>query len=296
MNTGVLVELTAIITAKAPQLIAGKDALSAESLAQYWSASKCRQQRWARSLKQVLDTSQRKKPPAGELQDDLPGIAASGALLEEIFASEVLTRVFAAIATLHDRRRGTSDAEPVARSVFMGHLESRRRALTVLASGLPISSRVGPAINHYRRRAERWNDLFIGCLSSHGDVAEFAFDVETAAQFADDFRGQDRRESRIGWALIMTSLRAAARDFSSASGNHDLHRQIAAAVLGSFGHDAFDSLGLPRSLWAARLLHTADSAHGLVEQLFAADRPAPVPKHGFIVRRARYSPFDKPNR
>ncbi len=289
MTTGELVELAAIITAKAPLLIDGKEALSAESLAQYWSASKCRQQRWASSLKQMCEVKRRDDQPqvhAGEAQRAAPARPAIVSLLDEILASEVLTRVFSAVAVLHDRRCGISDAGPVARSVFMGHLESRRRALTLLASGLPLGSREGPAINHRRRRIERWNDLLIGCLRSQGDVDEFAFEPETAAQFTDDFHVQGWQAGGIGWALIMTSLRAAASHFSSTSGNHDLHRQIGAAVLGCFGHDAFDSLGLPRSLWAARLMHTADNAQGLVKRLFAADVPVAGPNPVFLVRRA----------
>lgn len=280
MTTGELLELAAIITAKAPLLI-GNGALSADALAQYWSASKCRQQRWAQSLKQTSEAAGRCAPKR----------LAIGSLLDEIFAGEVLTRVFAAIAVLHDRRHQTSDAEPIVRSVLMGHLESRRRALTLLAGGLPVSSHDGVEINRRRCRAERWNDLLIGCLQSQGDVIEFAVEPETAAEFADDFRDHGWHASGIAWTLVMASLRAEARDAPVTSGNHDLHQQIGAAVLGCFGHDSFDSLGLPRSLWTARLLHAADNAQGLVEQLFAVDRPAALPKTGFIVvdrhRRAR---------
>lgn len=288
MTTGELLELAAIITANAPFLIDGKDPLSTQSLSLYWSASKCRQQRWARSLKQAYEAAKRgyepsRTPPRCPSRED----AALCSLVDEVFASEVLARVFAAIVVLHERRRQTVDAEPIVRSVLTGHLESRRRALTLLASGLPTSTRHGPRINRRRRRVERFNDLFIGRLQSHGDVREFAFEPETADQFADDFGGHGRRAEGIAWALVRASLGAAAYTAAAGAGNDDLHQQIGAAVLGCFGHDAFDSLGLPSSLWAARLLHTADSAHGMVERFLKADQPLALPQPGFTRRPAR---------
>lgn len=293
MTVGELLELAGIITAHAPLLIDGKEPLSTQSLSLYWSASKCRQQRWARALKQAMETGQRGCDPprtsSRHPRRDRRADEATRDLIDEIFASEVLTRVFAAIVTLHERRRQTKDAEPIVRSVLLGHLESRRRALSLLASGLPVSTLSGPEINRRRRRAERWNDLFIGRLQTQGDVKEFAFEPETADQFAADFRDQGRRADGLGWTLLTASLRAASRGaFAICSGgNRDLHQQIGAAVLGCFGHDAFDALGLPRSLWAARMVHTADSAHGLVERFFAVGQPAAASKPGFIIRRAK---------
>lgn len=289
MTIGEVLELAAIITSHAPLLIDGQEPLPTQSLSLYWSASKCLQQRWARALKQALETSKRaddqaQTQPRRERRES----AATRALIDEIFAGEVLTRVFAAIVTSHERRRQTTDAEPIVRSVLTGHLESRRRALSLLASGLPIDTGDGPEINRRRRRAERWNDLFIGRLQAYGDVNEFAFEPETADQFANDFREQGRRADGLGWTLVTASLRAASRGmFAAGGGNRDLRQQIGAAVLGCFGPDAFDALGLPRTLWAARMVHTADSAQGLLERFFAVGESLATPKPGFIVGRAK---------
>ncbi|MGH7136989.1 MAG: hypothetical protein ACREHD_14710, partial [Pirellulales bacterium] len=167
--------------------------------------------------------------------------------------------------------------------------------------------------NRLRCRAERWNDMFIGCLSSTEDILErrrgadadggpdghdacqprtpiameFAFDADLAAEFFDDFHARSAESDRgIGWSVVMASLKAAARAGARGkSPSQDLNQQIGAAILGCFGGEAFDSLGLPRSLWAVRMLHSADSARGLIEQLFASDRPQPPPGRDFIIRR-----------
>jgi predicted nucleic acid-binding protein len=196
-------------------------------------------------------------------------------LLHEILASEVLTRVWSAVVALHDRRTGTADAEPVVRSVWLGHLEARRRALTILVRGPGVDSHEAVVLNHLRRRAERWNDMFIGHLAVHGEVSEFAFDAELADEFARDFRGRHAwQQGGVAWAIVMASLRAESHNaFPDNCPNRDLNDQIGAAILGCFGYDVFDSLGLPRSLWIARMLQTADSARGLIEEMVAAENP-----------------------
>ena len=278
MNLGELIELAAIVAARAPLLIESDRSLAPEAVARYWSASKCRQQRWAQALKQ-LSAAGGHEPDLSISSDDEPPVSRPSdidarLLLQEIFASEVLTRVWTAVVALHDRRRQTADAEPVVRSVLLGHLEARRRALTLLVRGPGVHSQEAVDLNRLRRRAERRNDMLMGYLLIHGDVSEFAFDAELAAEFARDFRGeQGWAAGGIAWTVVMASLRAESRAVLSATRpNQDLNDQIGAAILGCFGHDMFDSLGLPRSLWSARMLQTAESAQGLIEHMFAAER------------------------
>ena len=317
MTSGELIELAAFIAANAPLLIQSERGLPSDSIAQYWSAAKCRQQRWAQAVKQLSCTvsdAAVQKVNASRAAPARPRQTLDAfSLLQEIFESEVLTRVWTAVVALHDRQRKTSDAEPVARSVFMGQLEARRRALKLLMHGPGINAHDAVDLNRLRRRAERWNDMFIGYLSSIEDVLErrqgadtsgglnghdawqprarvameFAFDADLAAEFADDFHARPaERNCKTGWAIVMASLKSGARAAPSlTSPNQDLNQQIGAAILGCFAGDAFDSLGLPRSLWAVRVLHSADSARGLIEQLFAAERQPPPSGRGFIIRR-----------
>lgn len=317
MTSGELMELAAFIVSKAPLLLQSERSLSSDSIAQYWSAAKCRQQRWAQALKQLsytLNDRALQKANARQAASAKPPLTFDVfSVLQEIFESEVLTRVWTAVVALHDRRRQASDAEPVARSVLMGHLEARRRALTLLVHGPGVNAQDAVDLNRLRRRAERWNDMFIGYLSSIRDVlarrgnpdassgltrhdacvsfaslaVEFAFDADLAAEFADDFHsGSAERDRGVCWAIVMAALKASAPgDARRASPNQDLNQQIGAAILGCFGGEAFDSLGLPRSLWAVRMLHSADSVRGLIEEMFAAERQPPPSGRDFIIRR-----------
>ncbi|HVX10635.1 MAG TPA: hypothetical protein VHC22_05605 [Pirellulales bacterium] len=273
MHTGELIELAAIVTARAPLFFQSECGLAPEMVAQYWSASKCRQQRWAQALKRLADPASHEADASTDDANGPQPETDAYSTVAEILASEVLTRVWTAIVTLDDRRRKTADAEPVARSVLLGHLEARRRALTLLVRGPFVGLPAGDALNRLRRRSERWNDMLIGYLHVHGDVAEFAFDADVAGEFARDFRGeQGWRQGGVAWSIVFASLRAETRALSAAaSGNQALNDKIAAAIVGALGYDAFDSLGLPRSLWTTRMQSTADSARGWIEQLLSAD-------------------------
>ncbi len=273
MHTGELIELAAIVTARAPLFFHTEHGLPPEIVAQYWSASKCRQQRWGQILKRIADTGSHASDAATDDVNYPQSQAEAYSTVAEILASEVLTRVWTAIVALDERRRQTADAEPVARSVLLGHLETRRRALTLLVRGPFVGSPEGDALNRLRRRSERWNDMLIGYLHLYGDVAEFAFDPEIASEFARDFRGeQGWRQGGVAWSIVFASLRSETRSLLRGVGiNQALNDRIAAAILGGLGYDAFDSLGLPKSLWTTRMQSTADSARGWIEQLISAD-------------------------
>lgn len=267
MNVGELLELAAVVTARAPRLIHAAQDLPPEPLERYWSASKCRNERWAQSLKQFATAS----GDAG-VRSATEGLDACVVVLQEILSSEVLTRVWAAVLAAYDRRRGTADAEPVARNVLAGHLEARHRALTLLVEAR--NAQQANALNRLRRHAERWNDMLIGHLLLTEDVAEFAFDADLAREFADDFRGQAAwREKGMAWTVVAASLRGGFRgEIGSTCCTADLNAEIGAAILCTFGHDLLDSFELPASLWAARVFQTTETAQSMIDKLFAAER------------------------
>lgn len=248
-----LVELAAIVADHAPGLIEAGRRLPDEPLVEYWSASKCRLQRWANSLKQLstagsAERSADRTPEVNRpITADPPVETALKGVLEEILTSEALTRVWAATATAHDRRRAAGDVEPIVRSVYAGHLEARNRTLVLLARGPGVSPHDAVTLNRLRRQAERWTDLLLGRLLLHVDVAEFTFDADLAREFARDFRGQQSwQRGGQAWSLALSSLRASFRqETKTTTGNEAFNEQIASAVLACFGRELFDSAGLP---------------------------------------------------
>ncbi len=274
MHARHLVELAALVSAHGPVLVRGSQGISESGIERYWVASKSRLDRWGRSLKALCT------PPADAGWSSTPSQwRFARGVLEEIITGEVLTRVWTAVISAHDRHRGTDEAEPIARSVLIGHLEARHRVLTLLVGGPSIGAEEAVKLNRLRRRTERWTDLLIGYLAGLDDVSEFAVDPYRARDFAEDLRYQSRlKGGRFAWPLLLASLRAAFKQgLGPTSPNEDLNAQIAVSILSCFRSELFDSTGLFQSLWLKRLTYVSDDAQGMIEDLLAIDgagRPA----------------------
>jgi len=266
MHVRELAELAGLVTLRAPALLTRPAPLFAAGLQEYWSASRCRLERWLRVLKA------RHEP---EPHDSCPISAAClKSIIEEILVSEVLTRVWAAITAAWDGRQGSVDVGPAALSVQTGHLEARRRALLLIAHSKDLSDTAAVGLNRLRRTCERWTDLLLGQLLPYGDPAAFSFDIGRCRDFAEDLaQEKSTRLSDAAWKVTLASLKASFQDgLSQVSPNGDLNTRIAASVLACFPAELFDSLGNLQSLWVARLINTTDSASAMIDQLLAIER------------------------
>ena len=257
-----LVELAALAAAHGPVLIASGGRLSVSALEQYWASSKCRLDRWSRALRQFQTTGQEHGGSSPTDWTDLSGC------LEEILTSELLTRVWSAVLAGYDRQHGTNEAEPVARSILMGHLEARHRTLVLLVSGQGVATEAAVAMNRLRHRVERWTDLLLAHLEVHFSVSDFCFDTDRLRDFAEGVARQSRQAAgRQAWALTMTALRSAFRSGLATSPNQDLNERIGSAVMACFPPEMFDGTGVVRSLWEVRLTNATSDVQGMIADL-----------------------------
>lgn len=264
-----LLELAALAAQHADPLLACRQAMSVGALHQYWSASKARGNRWSRTLGSFSQAAagEHVRPAAWCYTRDV---------VQEILASETLTRVWGAILAAHDQRHGKDEAQPVARAVLLGHLEARQRATSLIltAAAVPVADAV--TLNRLRRRAERWTDLLIARVMQTHDVRSWAHDAERAADFCDELNfDQRRRGDELAWQLSLAAFRgawlSAARHDSP---NADLNGRLADAILGSLPNDCYDDLGLLRGAWLARLARASADTDGLIREYLALDTPA----------------------
>ena len=272
MHAYELVELAALISAQGPGLVVGVDRLSENGLEQYWTNSKIRLDRWCRALRSFATA-------AGDpkwRQHHWPHIRG---VMEEVISSEMLTRVWAAVLCAHDRRHKLSEAEPIARSVMLGHLEARHRVLTLLLNTPGLDVKAAFKLNQLQNLSHRWTDLLVGYLIPLGDLSEFAIDPARARDFAQDLRDEGMHPGRrIVWPLILTALRSCfPQDSSAETPNADLNFRIAAGILACFPGDLFDSTGQFQALWLLRLNNSAADAQIMLDELLGAS-PAD-PKH-----------------
>ena len=270
MHTRELIELAAIVSAHGPVLVESREPIPARNIEQYWTVSKVRLDRWAWRLKRFADQSD---SSVRQHWNDWTGIRG---VLEEIITGEMLTRAWTAVLCAYDQRRGTDEAEPVARSVMIGQMEARHRVMTLMIRAPGIDADAAMKLNRLCRRVERWTDLLVGHLTGFDDISEFAFDPQRAKDFAEDIRYRGSLPGgRQVWPLVMASLRAAFRqNLSPQSPNAELNARIAAAILACFPTDLFDSTGLLRSLWLMRMTNIAEDTQGKIDELLRLESPA----------------------
>lgn len=269
MHARDLVEFAALIATNGRTVIEHAERLSDSGLEQYWSATKCRHERWCRRLKQFsFEVQYAKTAEAGEQWSDIRPI------LDEILTSEVLARVWAAVCCGYERRRDLDEASPVVRNVLASHLEARNRALNLMVYGHGLRVEEAVALNRMRRRNERWTDVLLGKLLPACEVREFAFSPNRAMDFADD--ANDSVDSETAWSLVLTSMRVAYHGSTLPSVNDDLNSRIAAGILACFPSELFDSTGTLKSLWLVRMQHAASDTQGMIDELLAIDDPGPL--------------------
>jgi hypothetical protein len=267
MHARELIELAALVSAHGPVLVQSDAQINARGIEQYWTSSKIRLDHWTRTLKDL-------GRPAGGRHIERQWLEARG-VLEEILTGEILTRVWAAVLCAYDRARGTDEAEPVARSVLIGHVEARHRVLALLSQGTKIEAKAAVKLNRLRRRCERWTDLLVGRLGGMQDLSEFAIDPKRAEDFAEDAPNRRGFEpSHLAWPLLLLSLRTAfQRELGAVSPNAELNARIAAGVLACFPSQVFDSSGLFGSLWLMRITTAAEEAQVMIEELLSSELP-----------------------
>jgi hypothetical protein len=269
MHARELVDVAGLVALNGPLLVRGSVSPGSVHLEQYWSTSKCRAESWNRMLKAYATLA------GGTSGEDFDKWIQIRAALDEIFTSEMLTRVWSAVLVACDRVAGITMAEPVARSVMATHMEARHRALALLLHGNGLSTKQAVALNRLRRRAERWADVLVGGLLHLCDVREFAVEPERAEDFATDLADQRGNcGGQNAWRLTLVSLRNAFQTgLAPQAANPEANARISASILGCFPAELFDSTGVFQSLWMMRLTATASDAQGMITELLQSSLP-----------------------
>ncbi|MEX2092316.1 MAG: hypothetical protein WD971_06545, partial [Pirellulales bacterium] len=121
MHAHELSDLAALVAVHGEQLVVADAATMDHALAAYWRASRCRLDRWCRSLALATKHDDRGHWTQNEIGS-----------VEEILVSEILSRVVAALAVAHDERHAANESAPVARNIFNSHLDVKRRTIALV--------------------------------------------------------------------------------------------------------------------------------------------------------------------
>ena len=269
MNSRQTVELAVLASANSAHVIESAAPLPEHVLRNYWKYSRRMIHRWIRALRCVLEEKQFSGAATlPKVPQETSEVVRRGAVLREVFASEILTRVWSAVLTAKDRRCRSTQSEPLARSVLIDQMEARRWALEVMVRGIGLSAEEMLKTDQFRRRSERWTDLLLGHLVTRYDLRDFCFDEMRARDFAHQQLEQQlsRPNSQI-WQLVLAGVRlsfpqspAAFSDLATDS------MQVHRAILSAFPPDAFEENGPFRSIRQARLSRIGPWSDGPVDE------------------------------
>ncbi len=264
MHVRELVELGALIAAYGTQFVQHSKLLTQRHMEQYWLASRCRHDRWFQAMKAF-----ERAPVDGKAAS----WSFSESVMEEVLASELLTRTWGAVGCAFDKRHRSGDFEPIVRSVLVGHMEARNRVLHALIEPQGFSQEEGARLNRLRRQTERWTDMLLGYLACDHEVDDFAFEPDLVHEFSLDLRHEKRAATdEAAWKLTLASLRTSYYNHLRTDSPHgELNGRIAASILACFHSDLFDSMGLLKSHWMLRLSQITDETHTLVDDLLRID-------------------------
>ena len=269
MHVKQLVELAGRVATHAPMLIRARTLVSESAARQYWTASRSRLGRWSNLINELVDQLRRGPNPVASRQ--------LRATCEEILASEILTRVWAAVARLYDEHVDVPFVSPIAESVYRRHLEARNTVLHLIAGGQGLQTVDALSLNKTRRSCERWTDMLVGYLSGMGEVSDYVFDPERMRDFAEDLSyGQRITVGPAAEALLTASLKTILGDAVSAiSPCADLNQQLGSAIVDSFPAGTLDAPGVESDPWHSRLIRATDDTQGMINA-FLSDVNSPV--------------------
>lgn len=257
-----LMELGAL-TAVFQEQLAPTDDLCRHDLEEYWVASKCRLDRWARSFRDAGTNVSN--------GGDFRATDTFQATLVEILVSELLTRVWSAVLCGQDERRGVVQASPIAHSIFQGHLEARHRVLGYLARDAAPSVSRRMQLDRIRRRSELWSDILLAHTRLPNYIPEFAVDAQRAMRYARDFQGRDD-PAEHQWPRLISSLRLAFQSEHCATNpNSDLNRRIASSILATFVWPQIAGIRLPPRLSMERVERLAFDCSRMLDDALRED-------------------------
>lgn len=223
----------------------------------YWLASHDRCQKWNTALRI------HEAPYTLMAQDEQHSqwLLLHG-LFEEIVAAGILARVWTAIASSFTAEH---DIESFLQSVYVGQLETRRRALKLILKET-VNYWQSAELDKLRRRAERWTDLLLAHVVPTCPVEKYAFELPRVEDFAETLAARDQRS--VASPLLLQSLkRPIGQNVQVKCPHPELNRRVTESILAVLGPDTCDSTGKHSNLWKVRLACTVEDTQQLVEQL-----------------------------
>ncbi|WP_145377899.1 hypothetical protein [Symmachiella dynata] len=253
MSIHQITEFAAMIAAQSRSFIEFPQPLGDEQLQVCWQATRCR---LIDELRRIDACIEEETSPENDAHPNESLWDRLGPLLEEVFATEMLTRVWSGVLAARDRLHPTCGYGAVALNILVLQLKVRQRALRLLVDGAANDKDVQriAATDRTRRKLERWTDLLLAEMVLRDEVVDYACDARRAREFGVDyFQNQTHTTYHATWTLLIAGMRAAFPAADEANTDTDsLPEDLFRAILACLPVDGFLEDGPSLSLRSTR--------------------------------------------
>jgi hypothetical protein len=236
----------------------------------YWAVSRQRFERW-----QTLLTDYREGLENAGASQRVAIWRSLRPLFEEIFLSDVLTRILACYGARLEADAIDADLGPIAHNVFVTHEDIRNRCLRMLVSpGVPIEQSI--ELNRIRHSLEHWSDTFMAQFSQDTTRLEYSFMAERTAELIDEAKERASDSSKlVAWQLMIGSCQKWMQQHCrTTSASSSLNQQLGESVLAMLHPERFPSIAPFPLAFADRVTTLIDQANLWLNQLIT---PSPIP-------------------
>lgn len=269
MHCVLIADLAAVVSQHGPAILYQRDEVPPQAVTQYWATSRNRFELWNQTMARY-----RRAEQSGDFIALRHWWRDHATVIEEVFVTEMLTRVVAALASGLDEAHQVEEITPVTHAIFLTHLEARNRVQQVLLYGRGNSVQVAVRLNRLRQGVERWTDAMIGQLSVRSPkTTRYAIDTSRATDFAEETRAYGNHAARkvSTWLMNAAMHDTLRRRTSEHAALPQANRAVASSVIMMLRPDLFDSVGTLKSLWLHRIQHGAERTDRVLDELIAPD-------------------------
>jgi hypothetical protein len=227
-----LAEVAWLVARVGRRMIEDEAEPSSTALQSFWQSTRRLQRYWDETIEVDLGS------PAGRTRFEETAT--------QLFATELLVRVWATILGCIDKRTGRQDLTRIASNSVNGLLQIRHRLLShLLTQNVPAAWAAD--LDRVRRRCDRWTDLLIGNLVGQSECFQFAFDPDRARDFAVESLESDSSSHPVELLVaagVQLSLLGQLPEIPLGSATFE---RLIQSILGSIPEQAFHRDGSLRS-------------------------------------------------
>lgn len=268
MHSRFLVDVAAITASQNGAVINLASAAEDWRSDQFWVVSRARTNHWTARLKQIREWQKHRAK-----LDPRLFWAELEPVLEEVFLSEVSTRIWCATLAAVDHCLLPGELDPIARSVFVTCLEVRRQALRLLlfARGLPQVSTT--SLNRLRFDCEVWTDQLLARIQPSSIATQFCFEKRRFRDLARAMRklGKTRYAFQV-WNVQLTGLLSslATRRFLPPT-SAELNAELCSLMMSCLPAQGFDATGILRPDWNVDVFQSDVYSLNVLHELCSED-------------------------